>query len=1388
MVAFVAALVCNILQAAIAQGSTSLSTVGDRVKELSKPNLIARTWLNLTNRKASDDSQASDNRTSPHNLNPNLSEQQLIAQVWSEIDRQQLSLTNFDEASQADQIFITQLLPEQRQLIAQAWLDVATKRLSLATVASEPPSKQTFIIAQKRSPQQQLIAQVWNVELQELTLVAPNQVENTKRDRVLVTQLPVAQQQQIARSWNVAQKQLSIVYSSGDRSENTLDRVLITQIMPAEQQSIAQIWSDLDKEQLSLGNNTNFRAIVSESTAKRSTDLTALTRLPPQQQQTTQAWKKHSRKRLSLDAPLDQLDRIAVLSSPFVEQTPPAPELSKEEIAARIVLDEVQIITPAPGVIIDGKSDSSVTIRYPLNTTVNLQVNGKQVDDSLVTQEQLDFNTSLITKTWQGAKLNEGSNQVSIIASKSEFSKEIAREVIVNSDNDTTNAETNSSKPVNSANQPARESSPRSTVSAKPTEELVKILTPKPDTVLENIASSVIIQFPEEAKVIMQVNGKSVNPSQVGRTEVNPVTKIVTQTWYGVIFNSGTNKLSVLATTDGKNYVEKAIEVIVPGKPDALKVSTVESEIPADGTSVAQVKGRFIDSRGATAAWNATVTLNSSDGQFVGVDLDPDRPGFQVRATKGEFVASLQAGYDPEKVTIQAKAVKLEAYTQIQFKNILREKPLLTGFANLRIGARGTDYYDSFRDFLPLDEDNGATVDLDSAAFITGSLGRWTYTGAYNSDRSLNEDSRGESRIFRSYSRRESAYPIYGDSSTTEVTTPSTDNVYFRLERNSRIEDAETDFFVWGDYNTQEFATEAQEFSAISRQLHGFKSNYNLGRLQLNAIYGTNLEGFQRDSIAPDGTSGFYFLSRRLLIPGSEDVYLELSPLNDTGNVIERQRLDLGTDYNVDYDRGTLLFNEPVLRTQVDEDGNILVRRIVATYQFESEVSDSDLFAGRVRYHFDRSFERPTWLGTTYLKEDRGDQDFELYGFDALVSLGSIATLSGEYAKSSNQTIFDDASGSAYRFESKVKFSSNLLGRAYYRRASDGFANNATLSFVPGQTRYGGEVTAKISDRTDLRLLYQRQENEGIAPRPLDELEDFLDAGFTPVPGSRVDNNLTTVTAGAEQKIGAAELGLDLTYRDRQDNTSASNLTSTSTQLRSQFSIPIIDKLNFHALNDLTLSEDTDAVFSDRIGVGLDWEFYSGLSLVANHQWFTRGNQAGDALTTVGLQGEYEPWANATLTGRFGITNGIAGINNTGSLGMQQKIPLASGLDLDLDYERTFGSFDSENEGTGTTFIQPFSVGQSASALSFESGSTYGVGIQYTDNPNFTADAKFQYSDGDNGSNTLISGGVTGKLTKALTSLFSYSQASSANQTFNIGTTRNIRLGSSLSTSQSRSH
>ncbi|MEO0932567.1 MAG: hypothetical protein AAFY21_02045, partial [Cyanobacteria bacterium J06641_2] len=49
-------------------------------------------------------------------------------------------------------------------------------------------------------------------------------------------------------------------------------------------------------------------------------------------------------------------------------------------------------------------------------------------------------------------------------------------------------------------------------------------------------------------------------------------------------------------------------------------------------------------------------------------------------------------------------------------------------------------------------------------------------------------------------------------------------------------------------------------------------------------------------------------------------------------------------------------FREPVLRTDVNEFGDVLVRRIVVTYQYEGEEAgdDTDIYAGRLQYNLSR--------------------------------------------------------------------------------------------------------------------------------------------------------------------------------------------------------------------------------------------------------------------------------------------------------------------------------------------------------------------------------------------------------------------------------------------------
>jgi hypothetical protein len=903
----------------------------------------------------------------------------------------------------------------------------------------------------------------------------------------------------------------------------------------------------------------------------------------------------------------------------------------------------------------------------------------------------------------------------------------------------------------------------------------IKFLMPTANNIVDVPATTVIVQFPVGSKVELRSNGVLVDPSSIGRTESDASTNLVTQTWYGVSLKEGNNTIS--AQVVGGTEPPITVQVVVRGAPQKLTLETVESRIPADGRSTATIRGQLIDASGNRSNRDAVVTLIPTAGEFVGKDFKPDEPGFQVEAKAGQFTAKLRSQLKAQTVTIRAIANNLEAFTQLQFETSLRPS-LVTGVIDLRLGARGTDYYGSFRDFLPPDKDNRTQLDFHSAIFATGAIGEWLFTGAYNSSRNLNEDCNCDNRLFRTYQSSEQNYPVYGDSSQVDVVAPSIDSLYVRLERSTGIPGADPDYAMWGDYNTEEFARRSQQFTSITRQLHGFKANYNLGNLQITGLYGNHLEAFQRDTIAPDGTSGYYFLSRRILQPGSENVFIELEELNRPGTVLERKQLNRGPDYEIDYDRGTLLFREPILRTDIDQTGQVLVRRIVVSYQYDSEDSDSNIYAGRLQYNLSRKLNQESWIGATYVQENQGVRDFQLYGADALISLGNQGRLIAEYAHSTNDSdVVGKVSGEAYRLEAEGQITNGIQGRAYYRFADTGFANNATISFVPGQSRYGAQVTAKLSSTTNVRAQYDHEDNFGIAPQPLDTFEELFAPRYESIPGSKVDNSLTTISAGIQQRLGSAIIDVDWIHRHREDRIPDSALSGTSDQLRSRFTVPIAKNLTFQAQNEISLSSQKDSVYPDRTIFGLNWAAIPGVNISLAQQFYTSGQYSGNSITSLSVNGEHKLGSDTTLTGRYSILGGANEMTTQGAIGLNNRWTIASGLRLNVAYEHVFGNFFGRT-AAGQQYAQPFAFGQSASAIGFDGGDSYSVGLEYSDNPQFQASARYEHRSSSGGSNTVITAGAAGKISPALTALVRYQQAGSSNQKLSgLGDTATLKLG-----------
>ncbi len=912
-----------------------------------------------------------------------------------------------------------------------------------------------------------------------------------------------------------------------------------------------------------------------------------------------------------------------------------------------------------------------------------------------------------------------------------------------------------------------------------PCELELKILNLNEDDVLDAPSGIIVLSHDARKTVELRVNGEVVEETLIGRRENDDGKGISRSTWYGVPLQSGKNTVTA-TTNDGET---KIVTVMVRGKPQRLTVSTVETRIPADGRSVMTVTGQLLDEAGNLTNRNTLVTVSANGGEFVGEDGDRLQDGFQVEAQDGKFTAQLRSGLKAQRVQIRAAvgsgpigSTPLEAFTQAEFETSLRPS-IATGVISLRLGGEGNDFYGKLRDFLPLDGDNDFTADLKGQAFAMGAVGDWLLTGAYNSDRNLNESCDETNRLFRASDPCDNDYPTYGDGSRSEILTPSLDSLYLKFERTSPVARAGTDSFLWGDYKTDQFARRSQQFTALTRELHGFSGNYNWDNLQISGFFGNNVQGFQRDTISPDGTSGYYFLSRRLLLEGSEDVFVELEELDRPGTVLQRIPLLRGQDYTIDYDRGTLLFTDPVLRTDISAEGFTLVRRIVATYQYDDGGSDNKIYGGRLQYNFSRDKGRETWLAGTYLREDKGSRDYSLFGLDTLISLGDRGTLVGEYARSDNDSeILGNVEGSAYRFELDGELTDSLLGRAYYRHADTGFSNNATVSFVPGQTRYGAQLNASIADRTQLRFQYDHEKNEGNVPQPRLTFGDLFDAQEEATPGVEVDNSLTTISAGVLQKIGPADVSVDWVYRDRNDNKSPGIFDENSQQLRSRLLVPLNDRLSFLAQNETTLSADVDPVFSDRTLLGLNWKVWDGVNAQLAQQFFHRGQYAGKQITSLNVTGDYNLSRDTLLRGRYTVLNGAEDLQMQGAVGIQHNIPINPHLKADLTFERVFGNLLGDN-AAADVFAQPFAFGQSAAALGIPDGTSYSGGLTYATD-RVQAKIRYERRNSPQGNNQVLTAAAGGKINDSLTGLFNYKQARAANQTLeNLGTTAYLKAG-----------
>jgi len=296
-------------------------------------------------------------------------------------------------------------------------------------------------------------------------------------------------------------------------------------------------------------------------------------------------------------------------------------------------------------------------------------------------------------------------------------------------------------------------------------------------------------------------------------------------------------------------------------------------------------------------------------------------------------------------------------------------------------------------------------------------------------------------------------YTLYGDRTFQEAETPSRYPLYAKLEKNQF-------YALFGDYDTN--ITEGK-LTAYSRRLSGFKTEYVGGTFRVVAFGAESNQGFTRDEIAADGTSGTYRLDNAPILANSEKIEVETRDRFRPDRVIERTRLVRHLDYTLDNLTGELILRLPIPVSDEALNPNVIIVEYESGLDAERNFTygaraSSDLLDGRVI------------IGGTFVHQDGDDtaanSSRTIGGIDIVSrpAKGWEARIEVAQSRAKLDDVETDANGwlaeVSYRSE---KWTADL----YVRHEDEGFGIGSQSSATTGARRAGVTATYEFDHVVD---------------------------------------------------------------------------------------------------------------------------------------------------------------------------------------------------------------------------------------------------------------------------------------------------------------------------------
>lgn len=747
-----------------------------------------------------------------------------------------------------------------------------------------------------------------------------------------------------------------------------------------------------------------------------------------------------------------------------------------------------------------------------------------------------------------------------------------------------------------------------------------------------------------------------------------------------------------------------------------IDIQASRNNVPANGRDTIELKIQLLDSNRAPIVGDASITLETNRGRFVGleaidalsaaVDHEHAVSGNQIMVKDGYAVVRLQAPSEPGNTTVKVTAGPRQAQLDLSFVPDLRDMiavGLVEGIINFSKSkgatlqaVRPSDGFERELRSLSHRFDQGkAAAGGRVAFFLKGRIqGQTLLTAAYDSDKDVRD------RMFRDI-RPDEFYPVYGDASVVSFDAQSTSRLYVRLDQGKN-------YLLWGDFNTSDaFATAQQSSDTVvlgrySRSLTGLQGQWQGGGQAGDLV---NVRAFVSkdslrqvvDELPARGISGPYGLKYTNGIAGSERVELVVRDRNAPSVILQVTRMVQYVDYDFEPFSGRLLFKSPI--PSLDANLNPISIRIA--YEVESGGEEFWVYGAEGKLQINPSVS----LGATYAKDRNPLGHYELASVNAKLRVAEKTQIVGELARSENDNVanfgFDQsliggsnsnitanaASGNAYRLDVRHD-GDTLQARVYGQKTEKGF-NNASSSSGIGYGNARTELGAKATyaARPGLRLTAEALSSK-------DDITDgekkgaYVGGAYDVNPQVTIDLGVRRSTqsgAGATVPAVGAVYGLPTTSINPSTGGTLLDPTAVVTQANEPYSTTSVkgkvtirptDRTSVFVEGERALSQNEHDQYGHALAVGGDYRFSDIGRVYARAEKATglggdyglNGGNTSQSALVVGVDTQY--MKDGQLFSEYRLRDAINGQQAVAALGVRNVWKIADGLRLNTAVER----------------------------------------------------------------------------------------------------------------------